>query len=1164
LRFILGRAGTGKSTLCLQEISRLQQEDPLGKPLILLVPEQATHHMELTLANQFGLGGTLRAQVLSFRRLAWRILAETGGAQEVQLSEIGQAMILKRLLLQHRLDLRAFAASAEKPGMAAKLAQAIGECKTYRIQPEQLRALQEDHSDLADKLADVALLYQAYNEGLKETFQDSHDVLDALVERLPLAASLEGARIWIDGFKGFTPQEFEVLYQLMRRAEEIHLSLNLNTDALLRDGKTVSFQRRETIFYTQQETYQEIRQLARLAGIPVAAPVILEQPRRYDEEALALLEKNFFSYRRQETLSADEEKGRKPDEVREEQTIRLLAAANRRHEVEIAARELRRLAREKGWRWRDMAVASRQLRHYQEYIEQVFADYQIPCFLDFKRPVMHHPLIEFMLGVLEAAASHWAYEPLFRCLKTDFFPISRDVIDRLENYFLAHGLQARDWLQEKAWDFDEGSEVRETLRQEIDRARLRIRELFQPFIAACPAKEPLSVAVITQALHELLEALQVSHTLTQWAERERSDGRFRESSCQLQIWEAVLQVLDELVRGLGEQLVSLEEYASILTSGLENIALGFIPPGVDQVLIGSLDRSQNPEVKAMIILGASDGEFPARVEVDGLFSPADRERIAQAGVRIAAKGLSDSYDEQYYVYMALTRAREKLMISYPLCQEDGQSIEVSPVIAKLKGWFPWLEEEYGLDQEETLAVVSHIKPLKRIYAAKFNSLERKEETPLWQALQAWMRQDPGARTYDDRLRQAAQRRNQEGNIPRELAQSLYGRRLTTSVSRLERFAACPFAHYAGFGLRLRERKRLEMGRQHMGDFFHAILCRLGTELAAEGGRWEDLERQEIGRRVGDITDQLLQSREYKSFAHTAKARYLTRRLQKTVTYSASVLAELARRGEFMPVGMEIAFGPGEQLSGQQIALEGDRDLVLRGQIDRLDHLQWNQRVYLRIIDYKSSPPVVSLDQVLYGLSVQGLAYLDTVFNGAELWFAGTKEGETALVPAGFIYFPIIDPDIKADRQLREEEIETLRGKALKITGYLLADQQILERMDARIPAAGSEILGIKLNERTGTASGRTKTLTEAEFTLLRQYLHTWLQTTGGRMLAGEIGANPYRYGEKNACAYCAYHPVCHFDTRLPENHFRVLKKLKDRQALTAMRARTGDQEGESQ
>ncbi|HUX47031.1 MAG TPA: helicase-exonuclease AddAB subunit AddB, partial [Desulfosporosinus sp.] len=600
---MFGRAGTGKSTLCMEEIRRELRLSPWGAPLILLVPEQATHQVEVTLANTPDLGGSLRAQVLSFRRLGWRVFSETGGGQKVLIGAIGKRMLLRRILLKHRLELKAFARSATRPGMADLLAQAIGEFKTYRITPVDLRKVRNTNGLLFDKLQDLALIYEEFQAALGQGVRDPDDELSVLAEKIPYAPLIQRTQVWVDGFTGFTPQELEVLKIILHTANEVVITSPLDP-VLFADERQLepgTFKVGEELFAGPWHTYQDLQRLATETCTLLHPPVLFEVTKRYKHPWLWHLEKYFSTY---PTVAYGEVQSHAPMSKLNEspvnpespmvEGIQILSAVNRRAELEGVARELRRLARDEGLCWNEMAVMTRDLTSYNELITQVFTAYEIPHFSDHKRSVLHHPLIELIQSIPEVAESYWAYEPLFRCLKTDFFPLQRDTIDRLENYVLEHGIHGEGWNKNVAWRYHRQWSLGQNEAQlateikfqaELNSTRQTVYALIAPFIlrirqntkAGC-----LTVREVTETLYSFLERLDVPATLKKWSQEAQEKGELSEAKLHEQIWEAVIQVMDEIVAGLGEECLELEDYALILASGIEAIELGLIPPGLDQ------------------------------------------------------------------------------------------------------------------------------------------------------------------------------------------------------------------------------------------------------------------------------------------------------------------------------------------------------------------------------------------------------------------------------------------------------------------------------------------------------------------------------------------------------------------------------------------------------
>ncbi|WP_041484136.1 helicase-exonuclease AddAB subunit AddB [Desulfitobacterium metallireducens] len=1180
MQFIFGRAGTGKSTYCLEEIAKEIKRDPLGAPLVLLVPEQATHQMEMRLAKIPELGGILRAQVLSFRRLGWRIFSETGGGQKTILGEMGKRMLLRRLLLQYKPQLQIFARSATRPGMADLLAQMIREFKIYRVTPKDLRSILDLNSSLTQKLQELALLYDGFNQALGCNILDPDDELEIVALKIPSSPSLQNSTVWIDGFKGFTPQELYVVEYILRTVQDVIITLPLDPVFIHRQA-SYSFTPDEGIFKHGEEffsgpwrTYQSLIRVARETSTPILDPIFLEKTHRFRNPKLSFLEKHYFTY---PTLSYPEN----GEEIADEgfQGIRLFSAVNRREEVHGVARELRRLAREEGLRWLNMAVVTRDLSVYQETIQHVFNEYDLPFFLDSKRPILHHPLLELLMSALEVAQKDWAYEPLFRSLKTGFFSLAQDSLDRLENYCLAYGIRGEAWTAGKEWNYksrwragDQKDQLLADKENEIciNDARQIVLSSLQSFVEAVTSFEPLpsddlkriSVRTVTEALYNLLIHLNVPESLDHWAEEARDSGNLAEARLQEQIWDAVIEVLDEMITGLGEESLELQDYALILSSGLENLKLGLIPPGLDQILVGSLDRSRNPEIRVLFLLGANEGILPARPASDGVLDSDEREQLEQLGMSLAPKGKAQLYEEQFFIYTGLTLARDRLYVSYPLTDEEGKGLTISPVVTRLRTLFSELHEQYIGNLDNDLEQLSHPQPLLPAYATQLLQLrQHKALSPMWQAVQEWYKNASGYQWQVKLLEAGVLAENYEEKLSNRLARRLYGKRLLASVSRLEEFARCPFAHYSKYGLKLKERPIYQLASPDMGRFFHAVLRDFAEKVQHEKLDWGAMSKEDSWNIVSELAEIIAPRLQNEILLSNARYRYLKHKLKRTVHHAVRVLGEHAQKGSFVPIQLEVPFGPDKVLPGIEVPLQDGNSLLLRGQIDRVDAAVLDGKVYLRILDYKSRQKHVSLDHIYYGLDLQLLAYLDAALQGAEVLLETlpSKQVESSeqiessnpqslemlpVSPAGFLYFPVIEPQLDSKTLLSTEEVEAKRITAVKVKGFLLANRQVLEAMDQTLSTGQSDLLGIKLT-KTMEFRKNANVLTNDQFSLLREHLHTYLQNSGEEILSGNIAISPYRQGKENACQYCEFKPVCHFDSFLPENQYRDLRALSD-------------------
>lgn len=1138
LRFIFGRAGSGKTSTCLAEIRQLLQESPVGNSLVLLVPEQATFQTEYALASAPNLGGMMRAQVLSFRRLAYRVFLEVGGLSRIPLGELGQRMVLRRLLERRKNQLQVFHRAANQSGFTDVLAKTISELKLYCITPETLQEKisiikdREDAGRLADKLADLAHLYCDLEEYLAGRYIHADDYLGLLAERINLSTAFNGAQVWIDSFTGFTPQEYQVLAAILLKAERVSVALCLDSRQLLSPARETD------IFFSPRQTMEKLMSLAGELGVPVENPTVLEQavPWRFvSAPVIGHLETAFFQ---------------RPTRVWEKDVagVSLVAAANRRAEVEGVAREVIRLCRDEGYRWREIGVVLRDVEGYRDLINSVFADYGIAFFIDVKRTVMFHPLVELIRSALEVVLENWAYDPVFRYLKTDLTPLSREEVDQLENYVLAHGIRGGHWTNGQPWNFrrrytlgeDEGLKPWEANQlAQVNQSRTKAVKELADFERS--AKTAATVREVTLALFHLLEDLAVAHSLEQWSREAEEKGRLEAAREHAQVWKGIVDLLDQMVEALGEEAMSLEEYANVLLAGLESLQLGLIPPGLDQVLVGSLDRSRNPALRAAFVLGVSDGIFPARPGGEGFFSEPERERLQAAGLNLAPDGRRRLLEEQYLVYTALTRSSEYLWVSYPVADGEGRAMMPSTVISRLKEVLPGLQQRVlpveppGVPAAD-MEFIGH--PGRALSHLGVKLREAKAGIPipaLWWGVYNWALSCPRHLAALKEIIGGLYHVNQEKPVP-SLARKLYGQRMQVSVSRIEKFNSCPFAHFMAYGLELKDRPQYKLAAPDLGQFFHAALKKVGDRIATTGLDWGTISKEQCRDLVGAVTEELAPELQNEILFSTARYRYIQNKLRRTLERSVGVLAEHARRGIFRPVGLEVGFGRGQDLPPLALNTVGGGTLEVHGRIDRIDLgvLEGGHK-YLRVIDYKSGRAGLSLAGIYHGLEIQLLTYLDVALTHAPLLAGGPA------LPGAILYFSLQDPLITAQGPVDPAEAERRVLAYLKTKGLVLADAGVVRMMDSHCLKGRSELLPVALKQDGGFYND-SSVIDEAQFAALRRHLRLVLAGAAERILAGDVAIDPYRKKNFAPCRYCSYKPVCQHDPLLEGNGFRLIKE----------------------
>ncbi|MUT66664.1 helicase-exonuclease AddAB subunit AddB [Paenibacillus sp. NEAU-GSW1] len=1161
LRFVLGRSGSGKTSYCLDAIRARLREQPDGSPLIMLVPEQATFQTEYALLKGSGLNGSIRAQALSFRRLAFRVMQETGGTALVPIGDNGKHMLLYKIVHRFGKQLELFQSGAEQPGFIERLGELLTEWKRYGIGPEQLDAVLEGQaagsstSLLGRKLHDLKLVYGQLEQELSGLYIDSEDYLDRLAAGYAHSPAMRGTELWIDGFHGFTPKEYEALAALIASSAQVTVALTLDR-AYERDEKPHELE----LFHPTAETYGKLVALAAEAGAEVLEPIVLNGrsgqastrfsaspmlahlERHYGERVpMALPDKNML-------IAENPSCG-----------ISLHAAANRRAEVEAVARDIVRRAREERLRWRDMAVMVRNSADYNDYIESIFADYEIPYFLDQKASAVHHPLVEFIRSALETVLHGWRYEAVFRCIKTELlFPIDgslpRERFDLLENYVLAIGIDGWKWLDRKSWrpfvtasledDAAAAAEPSERALRELN-AVLEARESIVPPLRRFEQalKKAPDVKAMCEALYRLLDRSDAADRLERWSMADSTAGRTQKARAHRQLWDSVMNLLDQLVEMAGDEAMSPEIFAGMVETGLESLKLAAVPPALDQTLVGSMDRTRSGDVQICYVLGANDGVMPKRIQEDGVLTEQERDRLSEEGLTMAPSVKRRLLDERFIIYNALTTASRHLWISWSGADEEGKSLLPSEVVRQVKQLFPGLavcsaagEPSPSMPVEEQRAYIAHPERSLSYLVTELRSWRQGAEiAPFWWDLYNWYAIRPEWQHKLGRLTASLDYVNQEMSLSIDTARELYGEHLKASVSRMERFVSCPFQHFAIHGLKLRERQLYRLEAPDVGQLFHAALSKLAGGL---GQRFGSMPPADIRAAAGQTVDELAPRLQSQILLSSGRFQYIARKLKEIVAQAAVILGEHARRADFQPVGLEVDFGPGGTLPSLVIPLAGDRTMEIIGRIDRVDAAETENGLLLRVLDYKSSATQLRLEEVAHGLSLQMLTYLDVLVTHASEWL-----GQQAS-PAGVLYFHVHNPLLAVSNSITGKEANDKLLKRFKLRGLITAEAETARLMDNELETGYSELLPVAL-KRDGGFYSSSSVVNEQQWDTLRGSVRRTIARIGNDIGCGKVSIEPYRLGTKSPCQFCDYKPVCHFDPLFEGNEYVKLGKGSD-------------------
>ncbi len=1144
---IIGRAGAGKSRYCLESIHHKLIDSPQGPPIIYLVPEQMTFQAEYALVTGAEIQGMIRAQVYSFTRLAWRVLQETGGLSRRHLDAAGIHMLLRKSIEKHKEQFLMYGKAAEQQGFMEQLEQMLLEYKRHCVTPEMLREIidalaeKSDHLGqrrLLDKLRDIHQIYREFTKETRNKYISSEDYLTLLADRMIDSRYIREAEVWIDGFYSFTPQEMTVLQTLMACAKKVYITHTLDKEY------QHHLPNEWNMFYSAAKAYRRVRAIAESVNARILPPIVLERNAMRHQASLAHLEAMY---------------NRRPVSVYEHDTeIAIAEAVSQRAEIEGVAREILHKVRDGNYRYRDLAIVLRNAEAYGNLIETIFKDYQIPYFLDQKKTMLHHPLIELLRSVFDVLNQNWSYEAVFRCVKTDLmFDIDqyddlqsqRELYDVLENYVLEQGIRGKRWIDETPWGEQEPS---------LDECRQRIAKPLAELEQAMRACE--QGRQLADAIYRFLETLHIPEKIALWHEQAIQSGDLQLAMQHDQAWQAVIELLDQMVDILGDQATSIELFSDIMGSGLENLKFSHVPPAFDQVLVADLDHSRLSGIRCTFFIGINEGIIPAKIQDEGMLSEEEREVLERLGMELAPNARRRLMDEPFTIYNALAGASDELWVSYPLADSEGRALLPSPLIRQLTEMFPKakrllisLEPHEEIAAERQLLYVNN--PEKTISYVTSQLRHWKRGYPIddvWWDTYNWyvdeMRTKVKATKFTQRWKKSIGSlyyENAEYKLSKQVSEQLYGKQLKLSVSRLETYKSCPFAQFVSHGLRLKERKMFRLQPPDIGQLFHSSLSLITEQLRDQGRDWADVSEKEFKHFTSQAIEQLVPQIQNKILLSSHRYQYVKHRLQEVVSRTSAAIARQAKGSGFVPIGVEIGFGTGELLAPMRFELEDDAVLELRGRIDRIDRAQAGDQMLLRVIDYKSSQTSMDFAKLYDGTSLQMLAYLEIAIQSAERWL-----GQAAL-PAGALYFHVHNPMIQTQEVLTYEQLERELFKAYKLRGLVLNDPNIVKLMDGQLSGDGacrSDIIPVAL-KKDGSFDGRSSVVTLEQFRQLCEHTKQLIRRMGLEILDGVIDINPYRLKQRTACTFCMYRAICQFDPSMAEQMYRAIPLIKNLEQL---------------
>lgn len=1138
-----GRAGSGKTQAVYERIKEIIRDCP-GEPIILLVPEPATYRVERELAEFMPQRGFTTVRVVGFGRLAYQVYQSIGNSdiQRKSVSKLGRSLLLRLVMKRKASELGLLSQAAKRPEFASVLQTLFSEFRSFRVSPTELERAAETVSNtvLQKKLRELATCMVAYEEVLQSHGYIDGDPIMDLVPALPQSPLMENCHVFVDGFHWFTPVHFELLYMLFDLAKESVITVDLPDDPKRLLGQKLGyslFNRPLEILDTLYGAYGTKLQFRAFTSEAVTTS---------QNTVLHAVESDFFHGRKNST----------------NERIPLVAAYNREREADWIARDiLAYLESNPQGRYRDVCIMLRESETYGDTLDKVFARYGIPHFMDRQRPMKNHPLGELLTDILGIVKHNYSRDTMFRLLKTDLTPLSRDIVDELENYVLEFGIDHFQWEKDQ-WSYmrrisniPDDKQPDAPRRDRVNAAKQQIMAILSPWFDFATSQELHSAAAWCERIYGVLEELQVPQRLYEWSLEAEAAGDMEAKSSHEQMYNAIINFLDEMMILGDDEPLTIDEVIALLEEALEDVHYSMIPPSLDHVAITTIERAYSQSWHRVYVMGLNQGVFPQSMGDEGLIKDKERQLLADAGITLAEGALPKAFNENFLLYLAMTRARDHLILSYAGANEEGEGLESSLVVKRLQS-LGYCESPIevpftmvkGTEEEYLWRPMQSLSLLSERWGDIFRGID---VAPVWWGLYNWARESTEYRPRLSEVSRGIRDHNHVPVISKDLVTGLFLKKgyMTGSVTRLEKYQQCPFKFYAQYGLKLEKRKIRSFGAPEIGTFLHAHLERLGAQLLMENKQWRDLDDTAQQELCSTIATEILAENRFDEDERSAYEQAIEERIVNTLQKTVSRLVTWSKQSSFNTKFVEQDFGRPGGWKPIKVPIGNDYFLNLIGQIDRIDEYEQDGHTYGMVIDYKSGNTSVNAQDVYYGLKLQLVTYLLALERAYKRTYGESMQ------PAAVLYTYVKNPRTSAKVPISYEEAqEAARNNGeLSNKGYVTDNVEVLQHIDDKLFTYSGKGPYVPVRvKKSGDiySSDRKSVKSSSDFNLLCRYAESVMSDAGKAIGDGQFPIAPYNLNKAIPCSYCDYKTVCRFDN--DRNTYRYLTPLKEDYALLKM------------
>lgn len=1115
VRFLLGASGSGKSRQIYNEIIQASIKEP-ERNFYLIVPEQYTMEAQRELVTMHPAGGMMNIDAIGMNRLAYRVFDELGISTGQVLEDFGKSMLIKKILCEQQDTLQVYGSYYDKLGFVDEMKSMMSEIFQYNIKQDTIDEIMEqipEDSVVAGKMQDIRHIYEEFEAFAGERYIVAEQLVELLTRHVGQSKLVCGSSLYFDGFTGFTPVQLELVEKLMTCADDLTFSFTLDD----RDQKYEHIKDYE-LFYLTKTTIKKLTEAAAAAGVEIESPVVLPGTINYrlgENRELFFLERNLFR--------SPYQKWKQPLE-----RIHLTATGDAQDEIVFVASTIRRLVREKGYRYKDIAIVAGDLEQASHIYERVMDEYEIPVFIDANACLKANPCAETIRSVLAVLADDFSYDSVFRFLKAGMTDLSFEDIELLENYALKRGARGYSrWNRAVSENYEKTSPVNvEEIRQAFMKMFGDIRKVF--------ADKKAVTKDYVEALYDFLLQIHMYEKLEARKNELYEENRISEGDAYGQIFEKTVRLFDKIAELLGDTKMSVKEFYEIVDTGLSDIEVGVVPPTVDRVLIGDITRSRLNHIKVLFFTSVNDGIVPKAPKKGRILSDRDRDILSDCGLELAPSDKQNSYIEQFYIYTILTKPSDHLYISYHKLSASLESMRPSYLLGRISSIFPSLQaEEY--DAASCMPDTVN-RSLSRILRTEEDDSEDAESRILTRILT-----EKGFARELTAIYKGRTYRNVAEQLPPETIALLYGRYLHASVSKLELYARCGFAYFLKYGLRLKEREMYQVDVRNVGVILHSVMEGLFKQVRdTRNNDWENFPEDERMLMVTELVNRAAEESAGDFFEDNARNAYMLQMIERMAQTSAGMLQKHIRLGSMKPGMLEKTFDSAKDEVGSYLfELPNQIQMSINGKIDRVDVEEEDGTVYIKVIDYKSSTRKLSLEEVLNGEQLQLVTYSAIAYEIEKMIYPDKN-----IQIAGLLYYSFDDPvieiessEIDTDTEQPEfsdqEKLDAERMEKMKLQGFVNESPAVIQKMDHTC----NQSLPVKL-DKNGDIKKSENVVSADQIRTIMELTRENIEELGSQIAEGKIAIEPYKNKSNTGCDYCEFKNICHFDVKNGGNQYR--------------------------